>query len=395
MKIFNTLSGKKEQFIVNKKNVGIYVCGVTPYDITHLGHAFTYVIFDIVIRYLEYLGNKVTYIQNITDVDDDLLKKANELNVNWKLLAEKNFSLFLKDLIWLGLRMPDFFPRATDHIKEIIALNKILLEKGFAYERNGNLYFSIDKDKDYGKLSKLSRKEMLALSKNRGNDPDDRNKKNPLDFVLWVSQKEGEPSWASPWSLGRPGWHIECSAMSMKYLGVTIDIHGGGGDLIYPHHESEIAQSESVAQKPFARFFMHTSMLYYQGHKMSKSLGNMIFIKDLKDKYSANVIRLLLLNHNYRTKWEYTNNLLDGSRKLNDLFKQVWLKESGQGNELDYTLEKDQFFESMNDDFNTPLALKVMEKLAFKITKSHSLDISSAKFFLNACFNILGLTVEY
>lgn len=395
MKIFNTLSGKKEQFITNKKNVGIYVCGVTPYDITHLGHAFTYVIFDVIIRYLEYLGNKVTYIQNITDVDDDLLKKAKELNVNWRLLAEKNFSLFLKDLIWLGLRLPDFFPRATDHIKEIIALNKILLEKGCAYERNGNLYFSIDKDRNYGRLSKLSPKEMLVLSQERGNDLNDRNKLNPLDFVLWVSQKEGEPAWSSPWSLGRPGWHIECSAMSMKYLGQTLDIHGGGGDLIYPHHESEIAQSESAAKKPFARFFMHTSMLYYQGHKMSKSLGNMIFIKDLKDKYSANVIRLLLLKHNYRTKWEYTKDLLTESLKLNDLLKQVWLQESGQRNELDFSYEKKQFFKSMNDDFNTPLALKVMEKLAFKITKSHSLDISSAKSFLNSCFNILGLTVEY
>ena len=395
MIIFNTISGKKEKFTANKKTVMIYVCGVTPYDITHLGHAYTYVFFDVVIRYLEFLGNKVNYIQNVTDVDDDLLKKAKELDINWRELAEKNFSLFLKDLIWLNIRPPDFFPRASDHLKEIIFLNKVLIDKGFAYEKRGNVYFDVDKDKDYGILSRLTKEEMLPISSQRGNNPADPNKKNPLDFVLWQKNKEDEPSWDSPWGKGRPGWHIECSAMSMKYLDQTLDIHGGGGDLIYPHHESEIAQSESVTNKPFARFFMHTAMLYYHGKKMSKSLGNMIFVKDLREKYSPNIIRLMLLNNHYRQKWEFNFSLLEKSQKLNMLFQKVWITQSGQGSELDFSKEKLDFFNSLNDDFNTPQAITALKNLSEKILRAADNTTTLAKSFLNSSLNILGLRVEY
>lgn len=393
--IYNSLSHKKELFAPAYKTVGIYVCGITPYDITHLGHAATYVFFDVVVRYLEYLGFKVKYVQNITDVDDDLLKKSRELKINYLTLADKNFQLFHSDLNWLNIRLPNYFPKATNHIKEIIDLNVILKKKGFAYEADSNLYFDISKYPKYGKLSGLSGKEMLPVSRERGSNPDDPNKKNPLDFVLWQKSKVGEPFWHSPWGKGRPGWHIECSAMSMKYIGKTIDIHGGGSDLIYPHHESEIAQSESVTGKPFARFFMHTSMLYYKGHKMSKSLGNMVFVKDLREKYSANVIRLLLLSNHYHKEWEFSFSLLEKIHKLNRLFQKVWITQSGQGSELDFSKEKLDIFNSLNDDFNTPLSLTVLKELSEKIIKAKNKNISSAKAFLNTCFNILGLSVEY
>ena len=393
--IYNSQTRKKEKFISENNKVGLYVCGVTPYDITHLGHAATYVFFDLVVRYLEYLGFTVTYIQNVTDIDDDILQKAKREKINWRTLGEKNFADFLKDLKWLNIRPPDFFPRATDHIKEIIVLNKILLEKGYAYERKGNLYFNIKKYKQFGLLSRFSESEMLTISRERGNDTEDPNKKNPLDFVLWQAQAPGEPGWDSPWGSGRPGWHIECSSMSMKYLGQTLDIHGGGGDLIYPHHESEIAQSESATGKKFARFFMHTAMLNYQGKKMSKSLGNMVFVRDLKNKYSPNTIRLLLLNHHYRKPWEFTWQELEKSQQLSDLFKKVWLTPSTSGKEMDIDLPKHQFFQALNDDLNTPQAINILKELSRNLITSRTFDISSAKAFLNTCFNILGLMVEY
>ena len=393
--LYNSQTHKKELFIPRDNKVGIYVCGVTPYDITHLGHAFTYVFFDVLVRYLESSGIIVTYIQNITDVDDDLLKRALELNIDFRSLTVKNFSLFLSDLHWLNIKQPDYFPRATDHIREIIELNKKLEKVGIAYEKNGNLYFSIERYKNYGKLSGLSRQQMLPVANTRGNNSEDRNKFNPLDFVLWQTQQQGEPAWSSPWSLGRPGWHIECSAMSTKYLGNTIDIHGGGGDLIYPHHESEIAQSESVNKVPFARFFMHTSMLYYKGNKMSKSLNNMIFIKEFKEKYSANTIRLMLLKNQYRQKWEFNYELLYESQKLNELFRQVWIVESGHGEDLEITREQNDFYSFLNDDLNIPAAIKSLKVLAEKIIKNKEKSTSSAKAFLNNTFNILGLRIEY
>lgn len=392
LKIFNSISLKKELFTINAKEVGIYVCGITPYDITHLGHAFVYVFFDALIRYLEYLGYSVKYIQNITDVDDDLLRKARELNIDYKELSEKNFEMFLKDLKWLNIRLPDFFPKATNHIQEIISLNKILEAKGFAYQKNGNLYFDISRDKKYGKLSRLSKTAMLPISIERGNFANDANKKDPLDFVLWQKSAKDEPFWKSPWSEGRPGWHIECSSMSMKYLGNTIDIHGGGEDLIYPHHESEIAQSEKAGQKPFVRYFMHTAMLYHLGQKMSKSLGNMIFIKDLKKKYSANEVRILLLNQFYRQKWEFKENLLKESRKLNQLLMSAVKSKNGKETNFDYANFEASFYKSLDDDINTPRAIKVLISLAEKILKSKDQNTSPAKKFLLSGLNILGLS---
>ncbi|KKS96361.1 MAG: cysteinyl-tRNA synthetase, L-cysteine:1D-myo-inositol 2-amino-2-deoxy-alpha-D-glucopyranoside ligase [Candidatus Gottesmanbacteria bacterium GW2011_GWA2_43_14] len=391
--VYDSLSGRKKNFTF-KKRVTVYVCGVTPYDITHLGHAFTYVSFDLIIRYLEFTGIQVTYIQNVTDIDDDILRKAKASGQPWRKLAEVNFARFLDDLRWLNVRQPDFYPRATDHITEIISLVKKLLAKGYAYEKNGNVYFEIVKDTSYGKLSKLNREQMLPLLKERGGNPQDPDKKNPLDFILWRKQKKGEPAWESPWGNGRPGWHIECSAMSLKYLGVNIDMHGGGGDLIYPHHESELAQSEKATRETFVNFWMPTGMLYYQGEKMSKSLGNLVFISDLKEKYSANAVRLSLLSHHYRKEWEFHENEITRAEELNNLFKQLWLKQSFGAKEIDVTPFRKNFFSALDDDFNSPKALQALEQMATISIKTGK-NITPAKAFLNRAFNILGLRVEY
>lgn len=396
LRIYNSLTGKKEEFKAMQNRAGVYVCGITPYDTTHLGHAFTYVFFDVVVRYLRYLGYRVTYVQNVTDIDDDILKKARELGKDWRELGEENTQIFLEDMRWLNNTQPDIYPRAKDHIIDMINLTKKLLSKGWAYERSGNVYFQIARFKEYGKLSKIPRKEMLHIANQRGNDPCDPNKKDPLDFVLWQAKKPGEPSWPSPWGPGRPGWHIECSAMALKYLGETIDIHGGGHDLIFPHHESSAAQSETVTGRDFVRYWMHTGMLRYRGEKMSKSLGNLVMIRDLKKKYSPNAVRICLLSHHYRTEWEFNEEELKKARKIDELFKRVWQAESGMGRDLDFSEHEKGFFNAMNDDFNTPKAIESISDLARLILEmAGSKGLAGAKAFLNRAFNILGLVMEW
>ncbi len=392
-KIYNTLSRKKEIFKTKNKTVGVYVCGITPYDITHLGHAFTYTFFDVVVRYLRYFGFKVTYVQNLTDIDDDILKKAREVKQNWRLLGEKNAVVFLNDNDWLGNLRPDIYPRATDHIKEVIEIIKKLLAKKFAYIKNGNVYFSVNFFKDYGKLSKLAGDKMLVIANQRGNNPKDPNKKNPLDFVLW---QVGGPSWPSPWGDGRPGWHIECSAMSERYLGETVDLYGGGADLIFPHHESSIAQSEAATGKRFVNYWLHPAMVRYQGKKMSKSLGNLILVSDLRKKYNANVIRLYLLMHQYRQSWSADLKDLNKMKKLNDSFKKVWKKSSGLGEPQAINYYKNGFFKALDDDFNTPLAIKQLTQMCYKIINDKTdKNITEAKLFLSQAFSILGLKIEF
>ncbi len=371
------------------------MCGITPYDVTHLGHAFLYTSFDVLVRYLRYLGYSVTYVQNITDIDDDILKRAKEEKKNWRVLVEENTQDFMDDQRWLNNLAPDHMPRATDYIGEMIAIIEKLIKKGFAYEAGGSVYFSVKKDKEYGKLSKLSRKKMLAVANERGNEPDDPNKENPLDFVLWQAKKKGEPSWSSPWGQGRPGWHIECSAMAGKLLGETVDIHAGGSDLIFPHHESEIAQSENANGKPFVRFWMHAGMLKYKGEKMSKSLGNMVFISDLKKKYSPNVIRVFLLSHHYRSVCECIENAIENAIKTTEPFREVFKKQSGQGKVLSVAPYEKRFFAALNDDINTPRAIKVLRELSQKILKEEKdTNITQAKAFMETALHILGLEME-
>lgn len=373
MNIYNSLSRSKEKFLtIEPQKVRMYVCGITPYDTTHLGHAFLYVFFDAVFRYLRYKKFEVMYTQNVTDIDDDILKRAKLEKRDWKELGEYWTQKFLKDLESLNVLMPTHYVKATNSIQKIIDITKNLVEKGFAYEKNGNVYFESAKFQNYGKLSRLSPKEMLVVSKERGADPNDPNKKNPLDFILWQKSKKDEPSWSSPWSKGRPGWHIECSAMIHEYLGEQIDIHGGGHDLIYPHHESEIAQSESfTGKKPFVAYWMHAAMLMYQGEKMSKSLGNLVMVSDLLRKYSPNAIRWVLLSHHYRTPWEFNENELKKAEETVDFIKNtLHYKTVGEKvNELETLVE---------DDFNFPEALK-------QITKSPQ--------ELSIYFKLLGFTI--
>ncbi|TMC64982.1 MAG: cysteine--tRNA ligase, partial [Chloroflexota bacterium] len=310
MKLFNTLTQSLEEFVpIDENAVRMYVCGITPYDTTHLGHAFTYVIFDTLIRYLEFRGRKVKYVQNVTDVDDDVLRKAKELGMAWDELGRRETERFLSDMDALNVRRPNVYARATQEIPVMIEIIQTLLAEGYAYESAGYVYFSVKRDPEFGRMARAiglnDYHAMLTIANERGNFPDDPRKQDPLDFVLWQAQAPGEPAWPSPWGPGRPGWHIECSAMSMHYLGPQIDIHGGGADLAFPHHTSEIAQSEHfTGKRPFSRIWMHTGMVHQDGEKMSKSLGNLTLVSDLLKEHSADAIRITLLNHHYRYPWE-------------------------------------------------------------------------------------------
>lgn len=381
MRILNSYSEKKES--VDYSRVGIYVCGITPYDSTHLGHAFTFLVYDVLVRYLRFLGRNVTYVQNVTDIDDDILIKAKSLGISWRKLGEQETKRHVENMDALNALRPDVYPKATDHITSMIRIIEGLLKSGFAYEKNGSVYFEIKKDKRFGKLSKYDYRCMLDIANERGNFPLDPNKKDPLDFVLWQKQKPTEPAWDSPWSRGRPGWHIECSAMSMEYLGETITIHGGGEDLIFPHHEAEIAQSETYTGKKFAQIFMHTAMVYCDGKKMSKSLGNMIFVHDLLKRYDTNTIRLYLLSHHYRTPFNYEENELEKSRKTAKILSGATSKNSHLTNQEAQKLLP-EFFKTLDDDLNIPDAIEILVGLAkSKNPKSYEL--------IAQCGQILGL----
>ena len=301
MQLYNTRSHQVETFTPQSEPVTIYACGITPYDTTHLGHAFTYTTVDILVRTLEALGHQVNYVQNVTDIDDDILRKANETEEDWYALGNRWTAYFIHDMQSLNVRAPDHFPRATDVIPQIIEMVATLLEQGVAYVANGNVYFSAAAWPHFGQLSGLARPELLPVANEHGNRPDDPHKRDPLDFVLWQAHASGEPSWDSPWGPGRPGWHIECSAMATHLLGETIDIHCGGSDLVFPHHECEIAQSETVTgRQPFANFWVHVAMVGYEGEKMSKSLGNLVMVRELLTDYSPDAVRLYLAQHHYR-----------------------------------------------------------------------------------------------
>ncbi len=375
--LFNSLTNKKELFKPLKdKNISVYVCGITPYDTTHLGHAFTYIHFDVLVRYLTFLGYKVNYVQNVTDIDDDILRKARETGKDWKALGNFWTKQYVSDMKALNILPPTHYVKATNSITSMIRIIEVLLDKRFAYKREGNVYFRTNKFKDYGKLSKYATPEMLKLLEERGGDPNDPKKENPLDFILWQAKKDGEPFWKSPFGDGRPGWHIECSAMIHQYLGEQIDIHGGGFDLIFPHHESEIAQSESYSgKKPFVKYWMHSAMVEYQGEKMSKSLGNLIMIKDLLNKYSANEIRFMLLSHHYRKTWEFEEKEMINAKKALD---RIWtLPYSGAKPDLTKLLK---FFDSLNDDLDIKGAL--FEVLRLTKNTSNASEVRTALYIL-------------
>ena len=369
MKLYNTLSGKKEDFIpVTPGQVKMYVCGITVYDHCHIGHARSAIVFDIMRRYLAYRGYKVTFVKNFTDIDDKIINRAKQEGIAWNGVAEKYIAEYYQDMDQLGVGRADIEPKATEHIQEIINITKGLVDKGYAYAVDGDVYFQIEKFSDYGKLSKRDLDDMIAGARVDLNE----RKRNPMDFALWKASKEGEPSWNSPWGLGRPGWHIECSAMSQKHLGDTFDIHGGGADLTFPHHENEIAQSEAYTGKPFAKYWVHNGFITVDKEKMSKSLGNFFTIKDILSKFDAEVVRFFLLSTHYRSPIEFSYEQLreaeisidryyTTSLRIRDFMGQDQSKEKAGADEKVFEEFVSKFLdrvkEAMDDDFNTAMAI--------------------------------------
>ncbi len=375
--VYNTLNRKKEEFLpLNPPMVRMYVCGVTVYDLCHIGHARSLVVFDVIYRYLRYKGFRVKYVRNFTDLDDKIIARALDEGVGFQEVSERYIREFYADTDPLGLERPSVEPRATEHIPEMIEMVKVLLEKGHAYVADGDVYYAVESFPGYGKLSGRSTEEMMAGARV---EPDPR-KRNPLDFALWKASKPGEPWWDSPWGKGRPGWHLECSVMSQKYLGETLDIHGGGQDLIFPHHENEIAQSEAATGKPFALYWIHNGFVQIRGEKMSKSLGNIVTIKEILKRHHPEALRLFLLGRHYRSPVDYTpERLSEAERALERLYGLLLRAEESlkaPGGEGDWHRVRelldglmDRFREAMDDDFNTPRALAPLFELAREVNR--------------------------
>lgn len=367
LKIYNTLSRSKEDFVPRIPNkIGMYVCGVTVYDLCHIGHARTFVNFDVVVRYLRYRGYDVTYVRNITDIDDKIIRRANERNIEAKKLAEQYIVEMHNDFDALNIMRPDIEPKATDNIDAIIELVQKLIDNGNAYvSGNGDVVFKITSFPQYGRLSGQKLDELQAGARIEVS----KSKENPLDFVLWKMSKPGEPYWDSPWGKGRPGWHIECSAMNSKFLGHEFDIHGGGADLIFPHHENEIAQSCCAWHTNYVNYWLHSGMVMINEEKMSKSLNNFFTIRDVLKSYDAETIRFFLLSAQYRSPLNYTEENLEKARSgLNRLY--TTLRDHKPAGELP---NQDSYVESfcnyMDDDFNTPGAVSVLFDLARTINR--------------------------
>ena len=388
MKIYNTLTRQKETFIPLEENkIKMYVCGPTVYNFFHIGNARPFMIFDAFRNYMEYRGYEVTYVQNFTDVDDKIIKRANEEGISPIEVAEKYIAEYFKDADALGIKRATVHPRVTENIENIITFIEDLISKGFAYELNGDVYFNSQAYKEYGKLSKQNLEELNLGARIDVNDE----KKHPIDFALWKAKKEGEIGWQSPWGEGRPGWHIECSVMSARYLGDTIDIHAGGQDLIFPHHENEIAQSEARSGKQFARYWMHNGYINVDNQKMSKSLGNFFTVRDILSEFSGQVIRFFLLSAHYRNPVNFSKELIlqakAGMERLANSKERLVFTIShakGQMNESELELvsalenHRDRFIEAMDDDINTADAISIIFELArfsnTNVTENSSLE---------------------
>lgn len=398
MQLYNALTGKKETFEPEENHVSIYICGITPYDTTHLGHAFTYASFDVLIRYLEYLGYEVSYVQNVTDIDDDILRKAREEGEDWKAIGDRWTAHFIRDMKALNVRPPDHFPRATEVISDMITTIDALLDAGYAYANEGNVYFHVDSWEDFGQLSKVPRAEMLAIANERGNHPDDPHKRDPLDFVLWQVQAEGEPAWDSPWGAGRPGWHIECSTMATDYLGNTVDIHGGGADLVFPHHECEIAQAEgATGVVPFVRLWMHTAMVRHDGEKMSKSLGNLVMVRDLLEEgWHPDALRIYMSSYQYRQPWEFHAESLEKATATAQRLRAAASSATGESNSLSARGAVETFETALDDDLDTPIALMAMEQFAEQILRvaKAGRDVRQAQDALRKMALVFGLYLD-
>jgi L-cysteine:1D-myo-inositol 2-amino-2-deoxy-alpha-D-glucopyranoside ligase len=367
LQLYNSLSRRVEPFRSSPATVTVYVCGITPYATTHLGHAFTYAMADVLIRFLEDQGYRVHYVQNLTDIDDAILREARRVGEDWRALGNRWTAHFTQEMQVLNIRPPDLFPRASDVIPDIIASVRQLIEAGVAYVAGGSVYFHVNVWSSYGKLSRIPRDQMLSIANERGNRPDDLHKRDPLDFVLWQAHAPGEPAWNSPWGPGRPGWHIECSTIVHQLLGETVDIHGGGTDLIFPHHESEIAQAEcATGREPFARWWFHTAMVQHAGKKISKSLGNLVMLRDLLQTYSPDALRLYLAGHHYRQVWQHDPVELERAERLTRPLREAATVPSASPSyqPLDPTPSWVAFTEAMGRDLDTPAALGILARLA-------------------------------
>jgi cysteinyl-tRNA synthetase len=421
LRIYNTFTQKKEDFEpLYPDEVRMYVCGVTVYDRCHIGHGRAYVVFDTMYRYLKHRGYRVTYVRNITDIDDKIINRANQEGVDAGLIAERFTEEFHRDMQLLDVAAPTHEPKATGHIPEIIAMIQKLIDLGYAYEVDGKVFFSVSTFKEYGRLSRKRVEELLAGTRF---EPDE-DKRQVADFALWKPEKPGEPSWPSPWGPGRPGWHIECSAMSTKYLGETFDIHGGGRDLVFPHHENEIAQSEAASGKQFVRFFVHNGFVTNDGVKMAKSLGNVIPIREVVDETDRETVRLLLLSHHYRSPVDFSHKALTEAsenmegfylliRELEDRLeaspssrvdKEKISEEirSGEKTRFESLLKfPERFEEALDDDFNTALAIghlfdmaRVLNRILHHPSDDSALDVSLLSLgreFMKTYGQILGL----
>ena len=394
LRLTSTLSGEKSEFAPHDPpNVLMYVCGITPYSDSHVGHGMSYVIFDVVRRYLAHSGYTVKAVQNFTDVDDKIIARSQESGITPEELAGSYMNLFREDMELLNVLPADEYPLATAEVPSMLRMIEGLIERGYAYASDGDVYFRVGAFETYGKLSHRTLDGMLAGARIAPNE----SKESALDFTLWKGAKPGEPAWDSPWGPGRPGWHIECSAMSLTYLGERIDIHGGGADLIFPHHENEIAQTEAfTGSAPFAQYWLHNGLLQMGEEKMSKSLGNLVSIRDVVERHGADAFRLFVLTSHYRMPLTWTDDSVAASARAADrLVRAAWAV-GGEGDVPDVSAFKERFFEAMDDDLNTPQALAALFDLARDINRAARADgdVGAASALLRELGGILGLRLE-
>ena len=396
MRLYNTLAGEAQEFTAaDGNNVKMYVCGVTPYSATHVGHALSYVAFDVLRRYLEYLGFQVRHVQNFTDVDDKIIQRAQEEGISPEELTGRYIEDFFRCMDALNVQRAHVYPRATQEMDPIIETIGTLVDKGFAYPAGGDVYFRVTRSGNYGHLSHRTLEGMIPGARVEV----DENKEHAMDFVLWKGSKPGEPAWDSPWGPGRPGWHIECSSMAMTYLGESIDIHGGGQDLIFPHHENEIAQSEaSTGHRPFARYWVHNGLLQLDDDKMSKSTGNLVPVDEALQRHSPDSLRLYFLSSHYRSPLSYSEEGCQAMERSAERLRHALRQRSQISQESGESLEsapfQERFLAAMDDDLNTPRALAAMFDLARDInrTRDEGKNVAAAQDSLRHLGGVLGLT---
>ena len=391
MKLYDTLSGQVKEFTSQDNQVKLYVCGITPYASAHVGHAMSYVIFDVLRRYLEYLGYQVKHVQNFTDIDDKIIERARQEGISTKELANRYINEYFREMDTLNVQRAHVYANATNEVTHMVDMIKVLIEKEYAYVAGGDVYFRVTKNPDYGKLSHRSLDHMISGARVKVS----RDKEHSMDFALWKAAKKGEPKWESPWGKGRPGWHIECSAISLKYLGNDLDIHGGGQDLIFPHHENELAQSEiHTGKSPFARFWLHNGLLQMSEEKMSKSLGNVVTVKEASNKYGPDALRLFVLGSHYRSPLMYSDVALEAAKRASNRLNNALQPGSGErGDDLDPIQYSQRFFQVMDNDLNTPQALSSMFNLvrAINRVKDSGGSVSQAQHSLREMGELLGI----